>query len=113
MIMEKLQLADEWPEGFAAWGMRSSSVISGRYARSAAADLEIGPSILEEVRQLWKMLAEVRHLAALTSEQASGEVPEVFVLHPLSTRKVVVQVLRRGPARFQLALEPGETREEG
>lgn len=113
MIVERHRLGNGSPPGFATWGSGSSSVISGRYTRISEDVFEAGTSILEEVRQLSRMLAEVRHLAALTSGRSEEELPEVLDLQPASRRKVVFQVLRRTASPFRLAWEPDEPSEPG
>lgn len=113
MIVERPRPGNGSPPGFATWGMGSSSVISGRCTRISEGVFEAGTSILEDVRQLSRMLAEVRHLAALTSGRSEEELPEILDLQPASRRKVVFQVLRTTPASFQLAWESDESSELG
>ena len=102
MIVRRIWLNEQWPEGFASWGMGSTSVVSLEQPRALAMKSveEFGWSISEEGYRLGEMLAEVRHLAELSAGAAEEPLADAFTLHPLSRRRVWARVQRTGPARF-------------
>jgi hypothetical protein len=55
----------------------------------------------EDIRQLERMLDEAcQQLEILMAGRSELEIPEVFELHPLSSQRVTVKVLKDEPARF-------------
>ena len=75
---------------------------------SLSESLEVTEAVTEDVHRLEYLLAQTRLLLAMLQVPETEEVPDVFDLRPLSRRRAVARVKRRGPARFYFVADDEE-----